>query len=59
MYSPIERMGGCEYSIEIIIVLNEHTTDTNCFGNKHATVERITQTMDDCKLSCQNKNSTL
>ena len=29
------------------------------FVNKHTTAERITQTMDDCKFSCQNKYSTL
>ena len=53
-------MDGCKYFIETIMVpLKERITRTNFFGNKHATAERITQTMDDCKFSCQNKYSTL
>ena len=52
-------MDDWEYCIEIIMVLYERTNDTKVYGNKHATVERITQTIDDCKFSCQNKNSTL
>ena len=32
MYSTVERMDGCEYSIEIIIVPSrEHTAGTNVF----------------------------
>ena len=53
-------MDGCKYFIETIMVpLKERITRTNFFGNKHATAERITQTMDDSKFSCQNKYSTL
>ena len=60
MYSTIERMGGCVHSIETIIVpLKDHITRTNFFGNKHTTAEKITQTMNDCKFSYQNKYSTL
>ena len=48
MYSTIERMDGCAYSLQIIIVsLEERTTRTNFFGNKHTAAERITQTMDE------------
>ena len=60
MYSTIERMDCCEYSIELIIVpLKEHITRSNFFGNIHTTAEKITQAMDDCKFYCQNKYSTL
>ena len=32
IYSAVERMDGCEYSLEIIIVLlKEHITETNFF----------------------------
>ena len=56
MYSTVERMDGCNYSIELINVpLKERPAGTNFFGNKHTTAERITQTMDDCKFSRQNK----
>ena len=48
MYSTIERMDGCAYSLEIIIVpLEERTTRTNFFENKHTAAERITETMDE------------
>ena len=56
IYSAVEGMNGCEYSLEIIIVpLKERITETNFFGNKHTIAERIAQTMDDCKISRQNK----
>ena len=57
IYSAVERMDGCEYSLEIIIVLlKEHITETNFFfGNKHIIAGRIAQTMDDCKISRQTK----
>ena len=44
MHSTVEKMDACEYSMKIITV---------------PTAERITQTMDDCKFSCQNKYSTI
>ena len=55
MYSAIERMDTCEYSLEIITVpLKERITGINFFfANKHTTAERITQTMDECKFSRQ------
>ena len=61
MYCTIERMDGCKYSIETIMVpLKERTTRANCFFlNDHIAAERIAQTMNDCKFSCQNKYSTL
>ena len=55
MYITGERMDVCEYSIEMIIV----RLKTAFFWKKHGTAERITQTMDDCNSSCQNKYSTL
>ena len=56
MYSTIEKLDGCEYCLEIIIVpLEERITRTNFFGNNHFTAERITQTMDGSKVSCQSK----
>ena len=60
MYSTVERIDGWEYSLEIIIVpLKERITETNVFGSKYAIAERIAQTMDDCKVSRQNKYSIL
>ena len=61
MCSTVERMDGCENSAEIIIVpLKERIAGINFFfGDKHTTAERITQTMNDCKFSCQSKYSTL
>ena len=45
-------MGGCLYSLEMIIVpLKESITETNYFGNKYTIAERIDQTKDDCKIS--------
>ena len=59
VYSTVEMMGGCEYSLGIIIVtLEERIVGTNFFRNKQS-AERITQTMDDFKFSCQNKYSAL
>ena len=36
-----------------------HMTRTNFFWNKHTISERITQTIGDYKVFCQNKYSTL
>ena len=56
MYSTVERIDECEYSLEIIIVpLKERINEMNFFWNKHIIVEKITQTMDGCNISCQNK----
>ena len=56
MYSTVETMDGCEYSIEVIIAsLKERIARSNFFGNKHTTAERISATMDYFKFSCQNK----
>ena len=42
MYSTIEKLDGCEYCLEIIIVpLEERITRTNFFGNNHFTAERL------------------
>ena len=42
MYSTVEIMDGCEYSIEIIIVpLKECKTEIKFFRNKQSTAERI------------------
>ena len=61
-YSVVERMDGCDYSFEIIIVitvpLKEHITETIFFVVVEANVliaERTAQTMDDCKISRQTK----
>ena len=59
MYSTVKRMDGCEYFIEIITVsLKDLIAAINYFENKLITAEKIIQTMDDCKFSCQNKYST-
>ena len=43
MYSIVERMDGCKYFIEIIIItLKERIAGANFFGNKHSTAGRIT-----------------
>ena len=53
-------MNGYEYSIELAMVpLKDQIARINFFWEKHTTAERITQTMDDCKFSRQNKYSTL
>ena len=53
-------MDGCQYSLEIIIVpQKERTVETNFFRNKHAIAEKKAQTMDDRKISRQNKYSIL
>ena len=49
IYSVAERMVGCEYSLEIIIV----SVKPFFFGNEHAIAERIAQTMDGYKISPQ------
>ena len=60
MYSTVEKMADCEYSLEIITVpLQERIMKSTFFGNKNTIVERIAQIMDDCKISCQNKCSIL
>ena len=46
MYSTVERMDGCEYSLEIIIVLlKERIAEINFFffGNKYTIAEKIAQ----------------
>ena len=40
MYSVVERMDDCEYSLDIL------------FGNKHTIAEKITQAMDGCYSFC-------
>ena len=53
-------MDGCEYFLEVIIApLKERMTETMPFGNEQTIVERIAQTMDDCKILRQNKHSIL
>ena len=53
-------MGGYEYSIELIKYLERtHCQNQLLFGKKHTTAERTSQTMADCKFSCQNKYSSL
>ena len=41
MYNALERMDGCEYSIELIMVpLKERIAESNLFfGNKHLTAD--------------------
>ena len=40
----VERMDGCKFSLEIIIVpLKERISETRLFGNKHTIAERIPQ----------------
>ena len=47
-------MGGYEYSIELIKYLERtHCQNQLLFGKKHTTAERTSQTMADCKFSCQ------
>ena len=64
MYSTVEIMDGCKYYRKIIIVILKERIAGSIFfyyyyfGKKH-TVELITQTINDCKLFCQNKCSTL
>ena len=53
-------MDGCENSLEIIIVpLNERITEINFYGNKQTIAEIIAQTLNDCKISRQDKYSIL
>ena len=60
MYSTGEKLDGCDYSIEIIIVpLKERVAGTNFYGDKHTIAEGTTKTMDNCNFSRQNKYSTL
>ena len=61
MYSAFERTDGSKYPIEIIMVplkerMNQAILELNILL---LTAERITQTIDDCKFSCQNKCSFL
>ena len=55
MYSAIERMDICEYFTETVIEPSRERIARTVFGNKCTTAERITQIMDDCKFSCQNR----
>ena len=59
MHSTVEKRDDCEYSLKIIISLKEHMAGIKCFGNKHATGERIDLAMHNSTFSCQNKYSTL
>ena len=60
MCRTVEVMDGCENSLEIIIVpLNERITEINFFGNKQTIAEIIAQTLNDCKISRQDKYSIL
>ena len=53
-------MGGYEYSIELIKYLRKNTLPESTFvWKKHTTAERTSQTLADCKFSCQNKYSSL
>ena len=57
MYSIAAWM---ECSIKIIIVtLKERIIETTFFGNKNTTAGKITQSIDDCKISCQNKYNNI
>ena len=55
IYIVVERMVGCEYSLEIIIVPLKPTF----FVNKRTIAERIVQTVDGYKISRQTKYITL
>ena len=46
-------MSGCVYSLELIVT--EHITENNFFWDKHTIAEKSAQTMEDCKISSQNK----
>ena len=60
MYSSVEKMDGCKYSLEAIIVpLEECIAETKFFGNKHTVAETIAQGTDDCRFSHQDKYSIL
>ena len=51
IYSTVERMDGCEYSLEIIIApLQEGIAETILLLK-----ELLKQTMDDCKISLQSE----
>ena len=55
-YSAVGKMDGCNSFIEVIIVsFKECIIKLTFFGNKHTIVEKITETMDDCEISLQNK----
>ena len=57
IYSSVERMDDCKFSIEIIILsLKERIPRIDNFRNKHTTGEIVTQTIDDRKISPQNKH---
>ena len=53
IYSTVEKMHSCESSVEVIIVILKELMAPTFFGNKYTDVERITQTMDDCKIFCE------
>ena len=51
IYSAVERMDGCEYSLEIIIApLKEGIAETILLLK-----ELLKQAMDDCKISLQSE----
>lgn len=52
-------MDFCDYSIDILIVRLKELIGRTNFGNEHTAAEKITQTMKDCKFSCQNKYGPL
>lgn len=43
----------------IYLTISKSIAGTSLLGNKYNTAERITQTVDDCKFSRENKYSTL
>ena len=59
MYSTVGKMDGCEfYWNDYSTSKRTHSWNRLVFGNKHTTLERVTQTMDDCRFFRQNKCST-
>ena len=59
MYSTADKNGWLRVLCIIIVPLKKRISGTNFFENKHCTAGRITETMNDCKFSCQNKYSAL
>ena len=51
--STVEGMNDCKSSVEQIIEPLKECMATTFLKNKHTTAERITQRMDDFKISCE------
>ena len=59
IYSNVDRMDGCKSSIELILLLLKERMATIFLKSKHTTAERITQTIDDSNITCENKYSII